>query len=82
MHSASATVDQRRSDPKIEPMLMGASAAAKLCGISLASWYRHLSAGKTPRPIRLGGRVLWRVSDLRRWIDLGCPEREIYDSMK
>jgi predicted DNA-binding transcriptional regulator AlpA len=56
-----------------EPALVSAKVAARLCGISRASWERLHSAGRVPAPIRLGGRVLWRLEELRRFIDAGCP---------
>jgi predicted DNA-binding transcriptional regulator AlpA len=62
--------------PAVEPLLVPAPEAARLCGVSEASWYRLRSAGKVPAPVRLGGRVLWRVEeDLRAWIAAGCPSR-------
>jgi predicted DNA-binding transcriptional regulator AlpA len=56
-----------------EPALVPAKLAARLCGISKASWERLHAAGKVPAPVRLGGRVLWRLEELRRFIDAGCP---------
>jgi predicted DNA-binding transcriptional regulator AlpA len=56
-----------------EPALVSAKVAARLCGISRASWERLHAAGKIPAPVRLGTRVLWRVEELRRFIQAGCP---------
>lgn len=36
-------------------------------GLSSRTVARLLSAGKLPRPIRLGRRLLWRAEDVRRW---------------
>lgn len=36
---------------------------------------RHMAAGKTPRPIRVGRLIRFRPDDVRAWIDLGCPDR-------
>src|SRR4051794_29753633 len=51
----------------VEPLLVPAGEAARLCGISEATWFRLKAAGKTPAPVKLGGRVLYRVEDLRLW---------------
>jgi predicted DNA-binding transcriptional regulator AlpA len=56
-----------------EPALVPAKVAAHLTGISLASWERLHAAGKVPAPVRLGGRVLWRVQELHQFIRAGCP---------
>ncbi len=57
------------------PLLVDAKQAASMCGISPASWHRYRAAGKTPKPVKLGGRVLFRVADLSEWIAQGCPEQ-------
>ena len=64
-----------------EPLLVPAAESARLCGVSEASWYRLKSAGKVPAPVRLGGRVLWRVEKLRRWCAAGCPDLHTWQAM-
>jgi hypothetical protein len=60
------TANQAPTDlTELQPFLIGARQAAKRCGISVASWERLHAAGKVPAPVRLGGRVLWRVDELR-----------------
>jgi predicted DNA-binding transcriptional regulator AlpA len=41
--------------------------------VSPRTLWRLLSAGKLPEPIRVGRSVRWRMSDIREWIDSGCP---------
>jgi predicted DNA-binding transcriptional regulator AlpA len=77
--------DAGRSAPLtqvIEALLVPAPEAARLCGISEASWYRLKSASKLPLPVRLGGRVLWRVDELRAWIAAGCPDRREWEARR
>jgi predicted DNA-binding transcriptional regulator AlpA len=62
-----------RSREALQPLLLPAGDAARLCGISEVTWYRLKAAGKLPQPVRLGGRVLWRLEELRDWIAAGCP---------
>jgi predicted DNA-binding transcriptional regulator AlpA len=33
------------------------------------------AAGKLPEPLRIGGRVAWRVSEIREWLAAGAPPR-------
>jgi predicted DNA-binding transcriptional regulator AlpA len=39
-----------------------------LTGISRRTWERWKSAGKLPRPIKIGRRVLWPADSIRRWL--------------
>ena len=69
------------------PLLVRDAEAAWLLGVSASHFAQHLwnSAAFGPRPYRIGGasRVkLWRVSDLRRWVDLGLPTREEWLRLK
>jgi predicted DNA-binding transcriptional regulator AlpA len=54
--------------------------AAHLAGVSVGSWWRLNSAGKIPRPNKLGGRTLWRLRELREWIAAGCPDRGSWEA--
>jgi hypothetical protein len=66
----------------VEPLLVDTSRAAALCGLSLASWHRLKAAAKAPAPVRLGGKVLYRVEDLRLWVGWGCPPRKEFEARK
>jgi len=44
-----------------------------MAGVAKRSWWRYVSAGKAPAPVRLGGVVRWRKSELAEWIAAGCP---------
>jgi predicted DNA-binding transcriptional regulator AlpA len=64
----------------LEPLLVGADQAGPLCGRSEASWWRDHAAGRIPRPVRIGGRTLWRLEELRRWVAAGCPDRQSWEA--
>jgi predicted DNA-binding transcriptional regulator AlpA len=53
-----------------------------LGGISRTTFYSLISSGRTPRPVRVGGRQFFNVTELRDWIDAGCPAREAWEAMK
>ncbi len=55
--------------------LVSAQEAARICGVSKATWWSHHSAGLIPQPVRIGGRTLWRRAELNDWIRAGCPPR-------
>jgi predicted DNA-binding transcriptional regulator AlpA len=65
-------LNQRRLE--IDALQVGAAGAARMAGVSKATWLRLRAADKTPSPVRLGGRVLWRVEELESWIAAGCPD--------
>lgn len=64
------------------PILVPAKAAAALCGRSVASWWRDLAAGRVPAPLKLGGRTLWRVEELREWVEADCPPRAEWEGRR
>jgi predicted DNA-binding transcriptional regulator AlpA len=64
----------------VEPLLVPATVAGPLCGRSEASWWRDHAANRIPAPIKLGGRTLWRVAELRAWVEAGCPSRREWEA--
>lgn len=67
--------------PSPETLLVNAKDAAKLCGISPATWHRLTAKGANPAAVRLSGAVRWKRSDLELWVTLGCPERSSFESI-
>ena len=53
--------------------LITAGQLARLLSISERTVYRLKSAHRLPESVNLGGSVRWRLDDVRRWIDDGCP---------
>lgn len=50
------------------------------CGIrTVRTWD---AAGKLPAPIRIGGRVVWRVDEIRAWLAAGAPNRAEWEARK
>lgn len=52
----------------IAPATMTKDEAARYVGISRASLDRRIAAGDGPAVCRLGGRILFRATDLDVWI--------------
>jgi predicted DNA-binding transcriptional regulator AlpA len=55
------------------PALITVEQLAKIVQKSVRSVWRMRSAGQVPAPVNVGGGVRWRVDDIRRWIEEGCP---------
>jgi hypothetical protein len=66
----------------VEPLLVDTDQAAACCGLGRATWFRAKAAGKTPAPVRILGKVLYRVDDLKLWVALGCPSRKEFEARK
>ncbi len=82
-----ACPDTDKPEPRIEPLLIGRKQAAAACGVALRTWDRMNGAGKIgPRPIRLSGRLLWNVEELRAWAAAGVggnlPDRTEWQTRK
>jgi prophage regulatory protein len=60
-------------DPEHLRELLTASESAEMTGVAKRSWWRYVSSGRAPAPVRLGGAVRWRRSELAEWIAAGCP---------
>lgn len=63
-----------------ESRLIDARVAAALCGMSRAAWYKRLSSGQVPRPVKIGSLARWRKDELLAWIAADCPARTKWDS--
>ncbi len=81
-----ATPAKRRRTKPAAPTLaaeqIGARDASALSGVSTPTWWRLHAAGKVPSPVKLGGRTLWRVAELRAWIGAGCPGRDEWQARR
>lgn len=60
-------------DPEHLRELLTAAEAAEVAGVAKRSWWRYVSSGRAPAPVRFGGAVRWRRSELAEWIKAGCP---------
>ncbi len=57
-----------------EPLLIPAEQLAEMLQISTRTLWRLLSSGKLITPIHIGGSTRWRLDQVHKWIDEGCPE--------
>ncbi len=58
----------RAEQPQLVDWLIPRKTVEKLSGLSRATIYRLIKAGKFPRPLSIGtGSVRWRQSDVIAW---------------
>lgn len=70
----------QRDDPRSLAIALRDSEAAALVGVSRAHFRRLVATGRAPRPLKMGNASRWRVDDLRRWVELGCPRVEVLEA--
>ncbi|MEM1062867.1 MAG: helix-turn-helix domain-containing protein, partial [Planctomycetota bacterium] len=54
--------------------------AAATLGVAVETFDRQRRAGKTPAPVKIGGRLLFRRADLDAWVGMGCPDRAEFEA--
>lgn len=65
------TYKKEEASPK--PLLVDVNEAARLTSLSARTVWRFVSCGKFPRPLKVGGRRLWRPVVIAQWVADGCP---------
>jgi prophage regulatory protein len=63
-------------------LALSARQLSQMLGISLRQAWRLNSAGKLPKPIRLGGSVRWNRQEVQDWFAAGCPDRKTWEARK
>jgi len=52
-----------------DKILIPAAEAATLLSMGKSTFWREVSRGTIPAPIKIGGLTRWRVADLRRFVE-------------
>lgn len=64
------------------PLVVDAKRLATLLGCALRTIWTWNAAGKVPEPLRIGGRVVWRMDEIRAWLEAGAPDRETWAAIR
>lgn len=64
----------------IENQLLTAKQVGLMLALSKRQIFRLNAAGKLPRPVKIGGAVRWKQSDISLWQDLNCPNRSEFEA--
>lgn len=74
------------ANPPAEPDGSPLVVDARRLGVLLCAGIRTVrawdAAGKLPAPIRIGGRVVWRMDEIRAWLAAGAPDRETWVAVR
>jgi prophage regulatory protein len=69
----------RKRRRKFSPFVVDARRLARLLCAGLRTVRCWDTAGKLPAPLRIGGRVVWRVDEIRDWLAAGAPNRDEWE---
>jgi predicted DNA-binding transcriptional regulator AlpA len=72
----------RNDTPSVEALQIPDVMAARLAGVSRATWWRLHAAAKTPAAIKLGRKVLWNRAEVESWIAAKCPDRKLWEAIR
>ena len=61
--------------PEDTGLLIEGKMVAKLLNVSYRSVYRLQGLKAIPEPLKVGNLTRWRLSEIIKWIDDGCPSR-------
>ena len=73
---------ERRHRRPLTPLVVDARRLAKLLCAGIRTVRTWDAAGKLPKPIRIGGRVVWREDEIRAWLAAGAPNRDEWEARK
>ena len=80
--AADPTDPPARKRRRLSPLVVDAKRLAKLLCAGVRTVRTWDAAGKLPAPLRIGGRVVWRVDEIRAWINAGAPNRAEWEARK
>ena len=60
--------------------LITVEVVAEMLSLNKRSIWRYRNEGLMPQQIRVGGTVRWRLSDIEKWIALGCPNQKTFEA--
>ena len=67
---------------KTEPLLLRPRQAAEMLAIKERKFHDLKAQGKLPKPLKIGRCLVYRVADLKLWVELGMPNLERFEQLK
>lgn len=75
-------LDPARKRCRLKPLVVNARLLARLLSCGVRTIRTLDASGKLPKPIRIGGSVVWLVDEIREWLACGAPDRESWEARK
>jgi prophage regulatory protein len=73
LDEVSRGTERRRGVTTGSLQLIDIERLAEITGLSKPTLWRHNEAGLIPAGMKIGRAVRWRLADVERWIESGCP---------
>lgn len=72
-----SSTSEEVSEPSLShgPLLLTVDELGELLKVSTRTIWRMRSSNQLPNPVRIGGGVRWRLSEIENWIKEGCPDQ-------
>ena len=67
---------------RLKPLAVGAKQLAQLLSCSERTVRTLDARGLLPKPIRIGGSVVWLVDEIRDWLADGAKDRATWEARK
>lgn len=58
----------------LKPKLIDVAQLCTVTSRSKQTIYRMMRRNELPPPVRVSGAIMFRVADVERWIEAGCPK--------
>jgi len=62
--------------------LWDAKTVGQRLSLSKRQIFRLNSAGRIPKPLRIGGAVRWSADEISAWLAASAPDRRTWEAMK
>lgn len=62
--------------------LLSAKELGKMLNLSKRQIFRLRSCGKIPAAVKIGGSIRWERGAIEKWIRMGCPDRNKFETLK
>lgn len=69
-----------RAEVEEQTLVIGTRGVARMLNVSQRHVERLDASQLIPKPVWIGRAKRWRLSDIERWLERGCPDRVAWES--
>lgn len=62
--------------------LLNSADLMAMLNIGKSAFYQMKSEGRLPKPVKIGTIQRWRLADIERWLNAGCPTAEKFEALR
>jgi predicted DNA-binding transcriptional regulator AlpA len=68
-------IEKDENTQRLQQRLYTCRQVAGLCGVHPKTWRMWSDTGLCPAPLKIGRTNFWRIDEITKWIESGCPKR-------